>query len=182
MYFANMYCYGLDKDCVGITPIETCMGVIFASAGRFLYGVHIPDNGIETNKKGAKAFADFVLNNETVQKKSGKLYLFVNGIQHSTAEEEAKYLRGELKKPDTWVYRVQNIKSGQSIAIMVEQGINALKMEYKIISHPVGWKVGGSKESGQYQAKSAYQGATVPEDLVTGWVNLDKKSCTIKKI
>jgi hypothetical protein len=149
--------------------------------GKFLYAIHIPDNTKEQNKEGAKEFVTFVTSNDNKTKK-GRMYCFVNGENRATTEEEAKYLRSKLNKPDTWVYRIKDIKDSKSIAIMVKWDHTDLDMRYKVISHPVGWKEGGVEKSGQYQKKSAYSGATVPEDLVAGWIVLGNDNCTIATI
>lgn len=41
MYFADMYAYGKDPKCAGITGISGCMGVII-DYGSMLYAPHFP--------------------------------------------------------------------------------------------------------------------------------------------
>lgn len=190
MYFANMFCYGRDNNCVGITGIVGCMGVIYKGLGT-LYAVHIPDNS-QWNAKGGEVLADFVLNNENNPGK-GEMFVFLNGTNRPNAEDEVKAIYFKLKKPATTLCRImKNLgeKSGgnfaDSVAIVVRQIIGGLQQLYKPDAQ-CGWKDGGSPETGQYRANDAFKGNKVPKDLEpewspNGWYPVDEKNCTVKKL
>src|SRR5262245_7828358 len=95
MYFANMYCYGMDHGEVGITGMLGCMGVVYKGA-QALYAVHIPDH-TQSKAAGAAAFAQFVGHFELITtRKSGDLFIFINGKNRPSAEEEARNLKSLL--------------------------------------------------------------------------------------
>jgi hypothetical protein len=190
MYFANMYCYGFHNDFVGITPIVGCMGVVF-TVDRTLYAVHIPDGVGTENADAATVFSNWVLSSEQVNKKAGKLFLFFNGTNRPSAEKEGENLRTLLKKPKTTLYRIMKnlgpqsgTSSALSVTIIVRHHHDGLEMKYKQVDYPAKWQDGGKNESGQYKNRPNYCGGKVPKaaEMLGGWYDLDKTTCTIKKI
>lgn len=188
MYFANMYCYGWDHDAVGITGIRGCMGAVYKGA-HALYAVHIPDNSLATNALGAQTFAAWVRQFENNTKKKGDLWVFINGNNRTTAEDEARNLRGLLNAKHATLYRiVQNLgpNSGRdnadSASILVRNGGN-VDLLYKHVPDDQ-YVVGGRSEVGQYVARAAFQGNLVPPDHANpvGWHVIDGTNCVRVKI
>src|SRR5262245_31567364 len=113
MYFANMYCYGMDHGEVGITGMLGCMGVVYKGA-QALYAVHIPDH-TQTKAAGAAAFAQFVGHFELITtRKCGDLFIFINGKNRPSAEEEARNLKSLLNAKKATLYRIMRHLGSES--------------------------------------------------------------------
>jgi hypothetical protein len=194
VYFANMFCYGHDNNLVGITGIRGCMGVIYVGAAS-IYAVHIPDNSADMNALGGKTFADWVKNQEGATGKGhGHLFAFCNGTNRPSAEAEVKAIKKALNKPPTILYRILKHLGPQSggnqaeaATIMMER-VHATAREpagvvaWYISDNKVTWTAGGKAETGQYNNKPAYQGASVPSDLECHWWLMDETTTTATTI
>src|SRR6266446_10657593 len=95
MYMAQMYCYGSDPECAGITGIVGCMGIICACRSR-VFAVHIPPSGATMEKRGREAFCDYVTREMTEGTGAGRLLFFVNGKCRPQAPEEVRAVCGLL--------------------------------------------------------------------------------------
>jgi hypothetical protein len=183
MYFANMYCYGWDYDCVGITPIVTCMGVVYKGS-RAMYAIHIPDNTAQYNSLGGQTFAQFVQNGEHSNGKGGELLVFVNGGYRQTAQQEARDIWSLLSKPLGTLIRFQQglpQPPNHAAAILVRNDHGYLVKRYAHIPDNQ-WTADGAKpESGQYRAFDAFKGATRPIQI-QGWSNVNNTNCAIMNI
>lgn len=187
MYFAHMYCYGYDLNDVGITGILGCMGVAYKGESA-LYAVHIPDNNPQANAKGGRIFAKFVRQYDNYKKGKGELFVFVNGKNRTTAEDEARALKGLLNARRANVYRImQNLGPGSggfsapSASIMVRNNGN-LALLYKHVPDDQ-YIQGGRGPVGQYQANSGFLGNVVPSDWADpqGWYTMNGTNCNITK-
>jgi len=79
MYFADMFCFGYDPDCVGVTGIVGCMG-IFVATDDLLYSIHVTAGSVPEERLGAQKFGSFVNRCETPQKIArAKVFCVVNG-------------------------------------------------------------------------------------------------------
>lgn len=197
MYFANMYCYGFHNDCVGITGIITCMGVVY-TCDRTLYAIHIPDHGKAEDFRASQVFWEFVNKTEDTRRRKGKLFLFVNGTNRNSSEGHdnctAEQVGAELKRlfggPTTTLCRLMtnlgpNSGGQQALAatIIVKHHITGLVMKFKHVPS-LNMVKGGKAEIGQYKARRDYCGGTVPSaaELSHGWVDITKETCKIIKI
>jgi hypothetical protein len=190
VYFANMFCYGWDHQCVGITGITGCMGVVYKGI-RALYAVHIPDN-TQWNAIGGQDFASYVARIEPKPGK-GELFAFLNGNNRTGAPDEVKAIRAILEKPKTTIYRiVTNLgpnsgkENAASVAIVVKHVHGGLEMLYKPDGNCV-WANTGRHEVAQYRANDGFKGNKVPSDLdplwaPAGWYPVNKTNCTVKKL
>jgi len=188
MYFANMYCYGWDHDAVGITGIRGCLGAVYKGA-HALYAVHIPPTSAQVHANAAQTFAGWVRQFENNTERKGDLWVFINGKNRSSAEEEAKYLKSQLNAKHATLYRLmQNLgpDSGgydaHPASILVRQGAN-VDLLYKHVPSDQ-YVAGGRSEVGQYMARAAYQGNLVPPDHANpvGWHIIDGTNSVRVKI
>jgi hypothetical protein len=188
MYFANMYCYGMDHLEVGITGILGCMGVVYKGA-QALYAVHIPDHQA-TNATGAAVFAQFVGHFELIEtRKSGDLFVFINGSNRPSAEEEARNLKSLLNAKKATLCRImRNLgpKSGgdmaDSASILVRDRGN-IELLYKHVPDDQ-YIAGGKGPVGQYRQISGFSGNCVPNDYLSpqGWHIMNGANCLCIKI
>src|SRR5690242_9000957 len=108
MYWAHMYCYGWDYNCVGITSIRGCIGCVYVGSGA-LYAIHIPPQTLEKQLLGGAEFANYIMHGpDKSRKKQGELHVFVNGTNRIEVKEEVRAMRRILKKPAATVYRIMN--------------------------------------------------------------------------
>lgn len=202
MYFAQMYCYGFDSDIVGISGIVGCLGVIYVGQGA-MYAIHIPDGGAVENKAAGQTFTTWVTHQQqNVGKGHGSLFLFANGTNRSiskngfsSAEDEAKDIKKALKSPPTTLYRLMKHlgpgsggQSASSGAIMMERvhvtasNPSGCAIWYKQDFNNITWVNGGKAETGQYKARSNFQGTKVPSDIESHWWRADDTNCTLISI
>jgi len=187
MYMAQMYCYGMDPLCAGITGIVGCIGCVYVGATN-LYAVHIPPQDLARQKGGAAEFAGFVLggpDKDTVSQ--GELHLFVNGMNRNEAADEAHDLRAALNKPATNVYRIMTNLGPESgkysaaaVSILVKRLGSSIKMTYKHVPEAE-YEAGGAAKRGCYDRKfeGTFGDAIKPKDCDTGWFEVNSTNCHI---
>lgn len=190
MFYANMYCYGMDINHVGITGIVSCLGVVFASPAR-LYAVHIPPNNAQRDLAGALSFCHMIVGQEGGNP-GGSLHLFVNGTNRSQADMEARTIREGLGGPVTRVYRMMtNLgpNSGGQLAdsatIRVRRNAGNLDLDFKHVPDD-DWIAGGSARTGCYYAQmdGTFGDAIRPSALAMagGWHPMTNATCHIRGI
>jgi len=193
MYYAQMYCYGMDNNHVGITGIVGCLGAVFVTANQ-LYAVHIPPSGAVRQLAGANAFTGLITLTEGVPNPPGSLHLFVNGMNRTEADDEARTMRAALGGPDTKVYRIMTNLGPQSgtlgansVVIKVQRWIGGnVSMSYKHVPDAE-WVDGGNAPTGSYDA---LQGPNFlhlvkvprPATLFGEWFQIISTNCHIRGI
>jgi hypothetical protein len=189
---AQMYCYGWDYNCVGITGIRGCIGCVYVGQSA-IYAIHIPPQTLEKQQAGAAEFANYVLHGP--DKKTGtegQLHVFVNGKNRNEAEEEARALRSKLNQPVTKVYRIMKhlgpksgTDSADAVSILVKRVASSLNMTYKHVPDD-NWDAGGKEKIGCYDKRfeGSFGDAVVPNDaeLANGWHQVDASNCSILQI
>lgn len=191
MYYAHMYCYGMDNNHVGITGIRGCLGVVFATANR-LYAVHIPPGDPARDLAGANAFTTMITNTAGANP-AATLHLFVNGTNRPTADDEARTMQNALGGPETRVYRIMRNLGAQSgtmgadsVTIKVQRWVGGnFAMSYKHL--PDNQLVaGGNAKTGIYVPM--YDGTfgspvtPSPAALFAGWFPIDTTNCHVRRI
>ena len=187
MYMAQMYCYGMDAQCAGVTGIVGCLGCVYVGATN-LYAVHIPPQDLARQKGGAAEFAAWVLGGpDKNMGAQGQLNLFVNGMNRGEAADEAHDLRALLNKPVTNVYRIMTNLGPESgkysaaaVSILVKRLSSSVRMTYKHVPDAE-YEPGGGAKSGCYDKK--YEGtfgdAIKPKDCNAGWFEVNATNCHI---
>jgi hypothetical protein len=191
MYYAQMYCYGMDNNHVGITGIRGCLGAVFASATR-LYAVHIPPLNAQRDLAGAMSFLYMIIGAEGTQNPAGNLYLFVNGTNRPQVDDEARTMRNAIGGPPTRVYRIMsNLGPGSggqgadSVTIKVLRMPGNLDLSYKHVPDNQ-WAGGGNAKTGIYyqQMDGTFGDAKVPNGVALGggWFQMTLATCSIRGI
>lgn len=190
MYYANMFCYGMDMNYVGITGIRGCMGVVFVSPTQ-LYAVHIPPSvSRDRDLLGMISFAHMVTQQEATPAPAGSLYLFVNGTNRLEAEGDAGLMSDALGNPPTRVYRIMtNLGLGSggaqadSAAIRVKRMPGHISLRFKHVPDNQ-WVPGGNANTGQYFHHPTYATPIIPNPQARahGWNPLDNATCNITDI
>lgn len=165
------------------------MGCVFVGS-QALYAIHIPDNDPERNGYGGRTFAEFVLVPEK-KTKGGELFVFVNGNNRPSAEEEAKAIGDILKKPTTVIRIINHLDRNDglprnSATILVErQDADGVAMKYKYVPDAQ-WEQGGKGKSGIYESRQEgnFGAPTVPNaaELTARWHDVDTFNCILKVI
>lgn len=119
MFLAEMYNYGRHAQCVGITGIESCMGVAIRH-NNMMYAIHIPDHGAKL--AGGQAFAQYVQQRDgTVVNGGAQLYGIINR-NHRTGnpQSEVRAIAQALNLPSFTMVRLISTptKNNQSTAVI----------------------------------------------------------------
>jgi hypothetical protein len=190
MYYAQMFCYGMDNNHVGITGIRGCLGAVFATANR-LYAVHIPPMDAQRDLAGAMAFVGMIVGTEGANHPAGNLYLFVNGTNRTQADNEARTIKDALGGPPTAVYRIMtNLGAGSgglgadAVTVKVQRGAG-MNLSYKHVPDDQ-WVAGGNAKTGCYYPAldGTFGDAKVPNggQLGAGWFQMSTATCHIRRI
>ncbi len=151
------------------------MGVVYRGVNS-LYAVHIPDNSALINARGVSIFAEFVSHTEYHKKEKGDLFVFINGINRPTAEDEARNLKSLLNAKHATLYRIMlnlGANSGgnqaDSASILV-QDRGHIDLLYKHVPDNQ-YIPGGRSAVGVYDPRGSAFGNTVPNDHANplGW-------------
>jgi hypothetical protein len=186
MYYAQMFDYGSHHNHVGVTGILGCMGVVFAAANH-LYAIHIPDM-VNSNPIGGAHFVQMVQGGEGAANPAGTLHLFVNGMQRSTSDSEARAIRAPLGNPETKVYRMMNglpilpngNQASPTIAALLIAG--NLHLLFKHVPDDE-YEAGGDPRTGRYLGQAA-DAPTRPNANAFngGWNQMTPATCHIRRI
>jgi hypothetical protein len=191
MYYAHMYCYGMDNNHVGITGIRGCLGAVFATANR-LFAVHIPPGDPARELAGANAFTGMITATAGANP-AGELALFVNGMNRNDVDDEARTMRNALGGPPTRVYRIMRNLGAQSGGLGADSAVikvqrmmgGGLSMAYKHIEDNQ-MQAGGGAKTGIYVPM--YNGTfgnpvrPSPAELFAAWFPVDTTNCHVRGI
>jgi hypothetical protein len=116
-----MYNYGKHAQVVGVTGIESCMGV-FVRHGNMLYAIHIPDHGGKA--AGGQAFAQYVQQQDgTVINSAAQLIGVINRTHRTgSPQDEVRAIAVTLVLPRFTMIRLISTptKNNQSTAVICQ--------------------------------------------------------------
>jgi hypothetical protein len=174
MFIADMYCYGMDANAVGVTGISGCMGV-FVATGAMLYAVHIPDTATPgKNALGGTTFADFVTQQvgQPLDPNASQMICVLNYTQRQQAHEEGYAIARRLGLRRFALWRMEkniDVSTGNPKAIWVlwqRLALGGLELRYRPDADFTPTQGGGTARSGTYSPWGADKRYTVD---ASGW-------------
>ena len=120
MFMADMYCYGKDADCAGITGIEGCLGLIIYHNNMF-YAIHIPPSATGskyTMSYAIEQFKSYVIGQDaTIQGGANVLlYGITNRDFRSSAEDDIRYVCAQFGLPKCFMIRFRKTPKGKTLS------------------------------------------------------------------
>lgn len=176
MYFADMFAYGKDPNCVGITGISGCMGVII-DYGNMLYAAHFPHGLDDQLERGRRAFADYVKQEAgAFNGVNAKMYAVLNRDQRPDEQNELYALGRLLTINEFLVMRIfEHVDPGnnnpEAVVTVCQRANGGLEFKYRP-NRDVAWSEGtGAARGGAYSP-------AIPDSKYgtnfNGWFTLDQ--------
>lgn len=182
MFFAEMYNWGKHAQVVGVTGIESCMGVVIRH-GNMLYAIHIPDHGGKA--AGGQAFAQYVQQQDaTVQNSAAQLYGVINRNHRTgTPQAEVRAIAVTLGLPRFTMVKLLSTptKNNQSTAVIFQPMPGKPDCIIKAMPHDsVAYTaVGATPRDGYYSMDIGIAARAANTAVSAGWTVVEHSNSSI---